>query len=98
MNGENAEERAKRIERDGMVPDGSWNRRVVRHPDGSLCIHEVHYKDGVISAWSENFTEACDPEDGIEGLREYVEATFNQSMDALEQPILERRSLPHGPN
>ncbi len=81
-----------------MRPDGQWNRRVVRHPDGSLCIHEVYYRDGSVSGWSQNFSEAADGDDGIEGLHEWVETTYNQSMDALDRPILEWSDLPHRPN
>lgn len=92
-------ERMERIEREGLVADGKWNRRVVRHPCGSLCIHEVHYrKDGTVRAWSQTVTEAVDAEDGLEGLRESVEATYEQSQHALSRPILEWNDIPHGPN
>lgn len=97
--GDNAKQRMERIEDEGLVADGTWNRRVIRHPCGSLCIHEVHYhKDGTISGWSTDFTEAVDGEDGISGLRDYVEATYEQSLKALQDPILEWNGIPHGAN
>ncbi len=97
--GENASERAARLEREGLVSDGKWNRRVVRHPCGSLCVHEVHYdKNGKVRAWNAKETEAVDAEDGLAGLQDMVEATYEQSMQAISRPILEWDDLPHRPN
>lgn len=93
------DDRMSRIDEEGMAADGTWNRRVIRHACGSLCIHEVHYRrDGSIRSWSQKFTEASDGEDGIEGLREYVESTYEQSLSAMERPILEWDQVPHGPH
>lgn len=95
---ENANQRAERLLREGMKSDGQWNRRVVRHPCGSLCIHEVHYREGRVSGWSQTYSEAADAEDGLAGLQEWVEATYEQSLDALGLPILEWSDLPHRSN
>lgn len=93
--GETAAERIERLKLDGLKPDGSWNNRVIRHPDGSLAIHEVHYsKDGTIKAWSADGREGVDPEDGLNGLIESVEFTYSSYLDAIAKPILDYGALP----
>lgn len=75
----------------------TWNRRVVRHPNGDLAIHEVHYDDaGLITGWTETASEAVDEDAGMDGLRQSVAATYEQSCDALTKPILEAADLPGG--
>lgn len=94
---ETARERLARLEREGLKPDGTWNRRVVRHPCGSLAIHEVHYApDGTIKAWSGDGAEAVDAEDGLDGLIDSVEFTYQSSLEAAARPILEAADLPGG--
>jgi hypothetical protein len=82
---------------DAERPSASWNRRVVRHADGSLAIHEVHYgPDGTVRAWTESCSEAVDREEGLDGLTKSIEFTHQSSLDAAAKPILDASDLPGG--
>jgi hypothetical protein len=68
----------------------SWNRRVMRHPNGELAIHEVHYDEaGNVTGWSKEPSEAVDAEEGLHGLRESIETTHRQSLRALSEEIID---------
>jgi hypothetical protein len=82
---------------DAERPSASWNRRVVRHADGSLAIHEVRYgPDGTVRAWTESCSEAVDREEGLDGLAKSIEFTHQSSLDATAKPILDASDLPGG--
>ena len=90
-----ASERLTQVEREGLKPDGTWNRRVIRHANGDLAIHEVHYDGrGNVVAWSEDFSEAVDAEEGVEGLIAGVEFTYKTSMEAAATPVMDVPDLP----
>ncbi len=72
-----------------------WNKRVVRHEDGSLAVHNVHTApDGRVVGWSNRCSEAIDPEDDIDGLRCALDHTYATSIAALDEPIIDVGDLP----
>lgn len=94
---ENAKQRLERLENEGLRLDGKWNRRVVRDANGSLAIHEVYYdSEGNITAWTEHGENAVDHEEGLEGLKGSILATYEQNIRACEMPVLDWKMLPHG--
>ena len=71
-------------------PDRYWNYRVLRHRfengETQLQIHEVHYRDGKPSAYSEPMAGACCNEDeGVETLQDQLALMA----EAIVKPILE---------
>ena len=68
---------------------GTWDHRVIRHPDGEdsvLLIHEVHYDAaGACKGWTQNGAEVC--ADSVEGLTEVLDRMAR----ALLKPVLVER-------
>ncbi|HEX8583059.1 MAG TPA: hypothetical protein VF680_01450 [Allosphingosinicella sp.] len=94
---EGAKARIGRIRRERLKSDGKWNLRVVRHPCGSLAIHEVLYADdGTVSFWKVEGAEAVDEVGDLDELIKSVEFTYTSSLEAVAKPILEMGDLPGG--
>lgn len=74
---------------EGGIECGTYNHRVIRHPDGEdsiLMIHEVHYDaSGTCRGWSQAGAAAC--ADSLEELREVL----LRMAKALLNPILVER-------
>lgn len=66
----------------------SWHYRVLRHPDGSLALHEVYCDE---AGRPHSYTEqpACFVADVEEGLAGIVGALEMALKDARERPILD---------
>lgn len=82
-----AEEKTRRGEIDTeALPMKTWNYRVLRYPDGSLSLHEVHYEDGKpVSYTTDPIYFAVDEDEGLAGLTADLERALS---DVKERPIL----------
>lgn len=72
---------------------GSWNYRIIRHPD-HVALHEVHYdKDGRVEGWTEDPVRFVgdSPRDLINTLERALKSAREQS--ALEQVETERNQV-----
>jgi hypothetical protein len=72
------------------APSTHWNYRAVRHPDGTLLIHEVYYESGHPIAMTEN---------GAAVLGETVgelRCVLAMMEQGLAQPILDQASIGQG--
>lgn len=72
----------------------TWNYRVIRHEDGSLGIHEVHYENGVPHSMTADPTGAMSVPDNvgdatIDGLRDVLYSMRR----ALGEPILHAKDF-----
>ena len=48
----------------------TWNYRVVRHPDGTLALHEAYYDDAgrLKAATAGPISFVADPDEGLDGI------------------------------
>ena len=67
-----------------------WNHRVVKHPDGTLAIHEVHYDDGIDSGTNEPIVVGmnADPHVAAEGTISELRMTLDRMQACLDKPII----------
>jgi hypothetical protein len=83
-----AEEKARQGGIGREVPSGNtWNYRVLRHPDGSLSLHEVYYEAGrPVRYTADPVYFAVDEDEGLAGLRADLERALS---DVKKRPILD---------
>ena len=70
----------------------SWHYRVLRHPDGTLALHEVHgdERDRPHSYTEQPVGFVADAEEGLAGIVGALEMALR---DARERPILDTQAF-----
>lgn len=73
----------------------SWNYRIIRHPEGSLALHEVHYDDAgtprAVSARPASF--ATDFGDDDTQRLEDLRGSLTLAAGAFEKPVLDLAAI-----
>jgi hypothetical protein len=75
----------------------TWNYRVVRHPDGTLTLHEAYYDDAgrLKAATAGPISFVADPDEGLDGIVRSLEMAL---ADANRHPVLDWAEIPGAPD
>lgn len=70
----------------------SWSYRILRHPDGSVALHEVYFhEDGQPHSYAE--PPASFVLDGDEGPQGIIASLERALRDARERPVLDAATI-----